>query len=135
MSRAEPICTACRLAHLVGAPARLCAQTAGGEIFTTELVRSLVRSRGGFELDPVGRLELKGLPEPVEAFRVQWTLPPVAAGGVPPTESRSTVASGTSSAMLPSSSNASKPAERSSRSGRVRAPTLDGALDDGLQLM
>jgi class 3 adenylate cyclase/tetratricopeptide (TPR) repeat protein len=57
--------------------ARLCAEAAGGEILTTQLVRMLARSRGGFDLEPVGELELKGLDEPVDAFRVCWE--PVAA--------------------------------------------------------
>jgi hypothetical protein len=32
----------------------------------------LVRSRGGFELEPIGALTLKGLAEPVEAARLRW---------------------------------------------------------------
>jgi hypothetical protein len=52
--------------------ARLCATASGGEILISELVHVLVRSRGEFELESVGSLELKGLPEPVEAFRLLW---------------------------------------------------------------
>jgi len=53
--------------------ARLCAHADSGDILTTDLVRTLVRSRGGFELQRLGGLELKGLDEPVEAFRVLWS--------------------------------------------------------------
>jgi class 3 adenylate cyclase/tetratricopeptide (TPR) repeat protein len=52
--------------------ARLCARCEGGEILTTDMVRLLARSRGGFDLEPVGDLELKGLDEPVCAHRVRW---------------------------------------------------------------
>jgi class 3 adenylate cyclase/tetratricopeptide (TPR) repeat protein len=52
--------------------ARLCAKAQGGEILTTEFVRMLARSRSKVELEPVGTLELKGLDEPVETFRVRW---------------------------------------------------------------
>lgn len=57
--------------------ARLCARAAGGEILTTELVRMLARSRTTLELESVGALELKGLDEPVETYRVRWA--PIAA--------------------------------------------------------
>lgn len=52
--------------------ARLCAKAAGGEILATDVVRLLARSRGGFDLESVGLLELKGLEEPVEGFLVRW---------------------------------------------------------------
>src|SRR6476620_6086871 len=52
--------------------ARLCAKAQGGEILTTEFVRMLGRSRSKVELEPVGALELKGLDEPVETYRVRW---------------------------------------------------------------
>src|SRR6476661_6946342 len=52
--------------------ARLCAKAQGGEILTTEFVRMLARSRSKVELEPVGALELKGLDEPVETYRVRW---------------------------------------------------------------
>jgi class 3 adenylate cyclase len=52
--------------------ARLCGVASGGEILTTELARMLARSRGGFDLEAVGPIELKGLPDPVEVFRVGW---------------------------------------------------------------
>src|ERR1700751_4374399 len=53
--------------------ARLCALSQGGEILTTEMVRLLARSRGGFEFESVGDLDLKGLEEPVSVHRVRWS--------------------------------------------------------------
>lgn len=52
--------------------ARLCAKAEGGEILTTELVRLLSGGRGGFVFESMGQLELKGLEEPVSAYRVAW---------------------------------------------------------------
>src|SRR6476660_5512526 len=52
--------------------ARLCAKAQGGEILTTEFVRMLAKSRSDVELESVGALELKGLDEPVETYRVRW---------------------------------------------------------------
>ena len=52
--------------------ARLCARVGGGEILTTVMVRMLARSRSTAVLELVGDLELKGLDEPVETWRVQW---------------------------------------------------------------
>jgi class 3 adenylate cyclase/tetratricopeptide (TPR) repeat protein len=52
--------------------ARLCAKAEGGEILVTDVVRALAGSRGGFEFESVGALELKGLDAPVGACRVVW---------------------------------------------------------------
>ena len=52
--------------------ARLCARCNGGDILTTDMVQLLARSRGGFEFELVGDLELKGLDEPVRVHRVLW---------------------------------------------------------------
>jgi class 3 adenylate cyclase/tetratricopeptide (TPR) repeat protein len=52
--------------------ARLCAKAEGGEILVTDVVRALAGSRGGFEFESVGSLELKGLDAPVGACRVVW---------------------------------------------------------------
>jgi class 3 adenylate cyclase len=52
--------------------ARLCARCEGGEIMTTDLVRLLARSRGGFAFEYVGDLDLKGLDEAVSTHRVLW---------------------------------------------------------------
>ena len=52
--------------------ARLCAKAEGGDILVTDVVRALSGSRGGFEIVPVGDLDLKGLDHPVPACRVTW---------------------------------------------------------------
>lgn len=52
--------------------ARLCAAAAGGEVLVAELVRLLARGRSSVSFEPVGALELRGLPEPVAACRVLW---------------------------------------------------------------
>ncbi len=52
--------------------ARLCAQAPDDGILTGELVR-LMAARGDREaFTPVGELELKGIPEPVQAYAVAW---------------------------------------------------------------
>jgi class 3 adenylate cyclase/tetratricopeptide (TPR) repeat protein len=51
---------------------RLCAKAEGGEILVTDVVRAFAGSRGGFEFESVGALELKGLDAPVGACRVVW---------------------------------------------------------------
>ncbi len=63
--------------------ARLCARAEGGEILLTDMVRMLARSRSDVALEPVGDLELKGLPDPVAAHRVRWTPLPKAGAVVP----------------------------------------------------
>jgi class 3 adenylate cyclase/tetratricopeptide (TPR) repeat protein/DNA polymerase III delta prime subunit len=70
--------------------ARLCAAAGGGEVLCSEMVRMLARSRGGFDLESVGPLELKGLDEPVATYRVRWE--PRAAADQPPLPSRLTAA-------------------------------------------
>ncbi len=62
--------------------ARLCSKAGGGEIFVTDVVRSLTGARGGFQFDPIGALDLKGLEQPVVTHRVTWT-PSVADDRVP----------------------------------------------------
>lgn len=52
--------------------ARLCASADPGEIRLTEMVRMLVRSRGHFELESLGELDLKGLSGPLAAYRLRW---------------------------------------------------------------
>jgi class 3 adenylate cyclase len=51
--------------------ARLCAAARGGQILASEIVRWMARS-GGSTFNPVGNLELKGLPEPVPTVEVSW---------------------------------------------------------------
>src|SRR5688572_701774 len=60
--------------------ARLCAAAQGGQILASEVVRWLARS-GGITFNPVGNLELKGLPEPVPTVEVGWE--PLAQSSVP----------------------------------------------------
>jgi class 3 adenylate cyclase/WD40 repeat protein len=52
--------------------ARLCAAAEEGQILATDVVRSLVESRGVHVFAGVGALSLKGVPEPVQVFTVQW---------------------------------------------------------------
>lgn len=54
---------------------RLCAAASGGEVLVAELVRLLVGGRGGYSFRSVGALELKGLPEPLAAWSVEWRAP------------------------------------------------------------
>jgi len=51
---------------------RLCALADPGQILVAELVRLLARGRSELELTPCGPMTLKGLPEPVDVFAVQW---------------------------------------------------------------
>lgn len=57
--------------------ARLCSALDGDGILITDMVRLLARSRGGFEIETVGELELKGLDDPVLAHRVLWAPAPM----------------------------------------------------------
>jgi class 3 adenylate cyclase/tetratricopeptide (TPR) repeat protein len=52
--------------------ARLCAQAAGGQALLTEVTRVTVGRRGAHRFSPVGRLELKGLPDPVAVSELVW---------------------------------------------------------------
>jgi class 3 adenylate cyclase len=52
--------------------ARLCNASHGGQILVSEIVRLLVGGRGGFAFSSVGPLQLKGLPQPVTTYEVQW---------------------------------------------------------------
>src|ERR1700694_3345002 len=56
--------------------ARLCATAQGGEILTTEVVRVLAGTRSGHDIEPIGPLELKGLPAPLPSCRVVWSPSP-----------------------------------------------------------
>ena len=51
--------------------ARLCDRAAGGQILTTDLVRA-IGGREGDDFEPVGSLELSGIPRPVPAHRLDW---------------------------------------------------------------
>jgi class 3 adenylate cyclase/tetratricopeptide (TPR) repeat protein len=62
--------------------ARLCAAAAGGQILAGDLVRSLVGRHATQSFAAVGSLELKGIPEPIEAVSVLWE-PTDTEGAVP----------------------------------------------------
>ena len=51
---------------------RLCALCESGQILATDLVRAMAGRRVPHECRSVGRVELKGLPEPVESIEVLW---------------------------------------------------------------
>ncbi len=54
--------------------ARLEQSAAPGQILCSEFVRAMARGRGEHVFEPVGALELKGLPEPTETYEVSWSL-------------------------------------------------------------
>ena len=51
---------------------RLCSAAGSGEIYAAEVVTVLARGRGNHVVEPVGDLELKGLPDPVAVHRIGW---------------------------------------------------------------
>ena len=53
--------------------ARLCGQAPAAGILVSAAVRMLASRLEGVRFDSVGELDLKGFPEPVEAFAVPWT--------------------------------------------------------------
>ena len=62
---------------------RLCDLATGGQILVSDLVRSLVASRGSFELSSVGPLHLKGFAEPIDGYELAW-LPAAGANSAAP---------------------------------------------------
>jgi len=70
--------------------ARLCAQADGGQILAADLVRALAGRRSPHAFSPLGRIKLKGLPEPIETLEIGWErLSDVeAAAGAMPSPSR-----------------------------------------------
>ena len=50
---------------------RLCAAADGDQVLVPDLLRSMVSGRG-HEFEPVGELQLKGMPGPVTAFQLGW---------------------------------------------------------------
>jgi class 3 adenylate cyclase len=58
--------------------ARLCAAAASGTILCSDLVAALARGHPDLVTEPVGTLDLKGLPEPIAAREVTWIAAPVA---------------------------------------------------------
>jgi class 3 adenylate cyclase/tetratricopeptide (TPR) repeat protein len=53
--------------------ARLCAAASAGQILCTDILRLMAGTRGGHRITPIGPLELKGLPDPVQAAMVEWS--------------------------------------------------------------
>jgi class 3 adenylate cyclase len=53
--------------------ARLCAQAPSGGILVSGLAKTLAGRCEGVDFTSAGELELKGFPEPLEAFSVSWT--------------------------------------------------------------
>jgi class 3 adenylate cyclase len=53
--------------------ARLCDQAPSDGILVSPAVRMLAGRCEGVQFDSVGELELKGIPDPLEAFAVLWT--------------------------------------------------------------
>jgi class 3 adenylate cyclase len=51
---------------------RLSAEAGGGQILTTDVVRHLGAGRAGHRFEPIGTLELRGLPDPVSVAEVVW---------------------------------------------------------------
>jgi class 3 adenylate cyclase/tetratricopeptide (TPR) repeat protein len=51
---------------------RLCDAAQSGQILASDLVRTLVGTRGGFEFRPLGALPLKGIGEPVASCEIGW---------------------------------------------------------------
>lgn len=51
---------------------RLCAAAGSGEIYAAEVVTVLARGRGHHAMEPVGDLDLKGLPDPVAVQCIRW---------------------------------------------------------------
>jgi len=56
--------------------ARLCAVATGGAILCSEAVRVVSANRSGCTFGPTRRMDLKGLPGPVQAHEVSWEPPP-----------------------------------------------------------
>ena len=52
--------------------ARLCAQADGGQILAADLVRAMAGRRSPHAFSPLGAIELKGLPEPIETLEIGW---------------------------------------------------------------
>jgi class 3 adenylate cyclase len=55
---------------------RLCDQAAAGQILCSEVVTELLAGRVGFTFQPLGALELKGVPHPVSAWEIAYEIEP-----------------------------------------------------------
>ena len=67
----------------VNLAARVAAKAEGGEILVADVVRQLTGTLGGAAYRERGRFKLKGFPERVRLFAVDWTPAPVATAGRP----------------------------------------------------
>ena len=56
---------------------RLCDRAEGGQILCTDTVAGLLAGRGGFTFADLGKLALKGVPEPVAACEVRYEVAPI----------------------------------------------------------
>ncbi len=52
--------------------ARLCARASSGQVLVAALARAAAGRRSTYTFQPMGALELKGLPEPLEVFDLAW---------------------------------------------------------------
>jgi len=52
--------------------ARLCARANGGQILAADLVRAMAGRRSPHDFSPLGEVELKGLPGPIETIEIGW---------------------------------------------------------------
>ncbi len=67
---------------------RLCGRASGGEILIADPVRAMLRDRQAHRFESAGALDLKGLPEPVLAWRVGWEPLPEPTGAALPARLR-----------------------------------------------
>jgi class 3 adenylate cyclase len=51
---------------------RLCDRATAGQALVSDIVRVLVGSDAGFRFAPLGSIPLKGIPQPVTAFELDW---------------------------------------------------------------
>jgi class 3 adenylate cyclase len=72
---------------------RLCDRAVAGQILASELVQ-LIGARDGHPFSPVGELALKGLPQPVIAYEIEWEPARGWAADVPPPARLHAAASG-----------------------------------------
>lgn len=63
---------------------RLCDRADGGQVLSTATVAGLLAGRAGFRFVELGKLNLKGIPEPVAACEVRYETAPSAATGPAP---------------------------------------------------
>jgi class 3 adenylate cyclase len=62
---------------------RLCAAANGGQVLVSDIVRVLAGSRTDLALQPLGELDLKGLPGPLAACEVAWQITTIGDAEIP----------------------------------------------------